>query len=444
MLILLMTITSFAVFLVVIALNQAALTRVEEMNRALLEGPMAVQDQWRVTALRINGAEAARKQFLLDLTPESGLRTAGLIQETLKELPSSREEGGPGPVAKGLESYRQAFDTMSSLVASNHAIHDRLGHQRESVETQVYEMENRAMETILGELLVAQMSYFAEKKAERAKSVEVLLDRFARDMAGLKGEAALVKELSAYRALFVDIAANDKAVAEQSAVMEQRAEEMRKAVKDQLNAAQDAAQQAVEISRQETATAHQRAMFWTAFGVALAVIISVLFERAMKKQLGCDPALLAKIARRVAMGDLTRDATQEEKGECGVYSDLRGMSSKLMEIVGEIQQSADIVGSGSRELSATSHTLSEGAMTQAGSIQQTSASMTLMNEKIQRNTETAQQTERIAFEAAQNASSSESTVMRAMGAMKEIAGRISIIEEIARQTNLLALNAAIE
>ena len=28
--------------------------------------------------------------------------------------------------------------------------------------------------------------------------------------------------------------------------------------------------------------------------------------------------------------------------------------------------------------------------------------------------------------------------------MKEIAGKISIIEEIARQTNLLALNAAIE
>jgi methyl-accepting chemotaxis protein len=35
-------------------------------------------------------------------------------------------------------------------------------------------------------------------------------------------------------------------------------------------------------------------------------------------------------------------------------------------------------------------------------------------------------------------------VAEAVGAVKEIAARIGIIEEIARQTNLLALNAAIE
>ena len=35
-------------------------------------------------------------------------------------------------------------------------------------------------------------------------------------------------------------------------------------------------------------------------------------------------------------------------------------------------------------------------------------------------------------------------MIETVGAMKEIAGKISIIEEIARQTNLLALNAAIE
>ncbi|HAD04157.1 MAG TPA: hypothetical protein DCF93_05795, partial [Desulfuromonas sp.] len=35
-------------------------------------------------------------------------------------------------------------------------------------------------------------------------------------------------------------------------------------------------------------------------------------------------------------------------------------------------------------------------------------------------------------------------VRQTVAAMKEIAGKIVIIEEIARQTNLLALNAAIE
>jgi methyl-accepting chemotaxis protein len=46
--------------------------------------------------------------------------------------------------------------------------------------------------------------------------------------------------------------------------------------------------------------------------------------------------------------------------------------------------------------------------------------------------------------AAKDAQESGKSVLEAVAAMKEIADKISIIEEIARQTNLLALNAAIE
>ena len=45
---------------------------------------------------------------------------------------------------------------------------------------------------------------------------------------------------------------------------------------------------------------------------------------------------------------------------------------------------------------------------------------------------------------AKDAQESGKSVLEAVAAMKEIANKISIIEEIARQTNLLALNAAIE
>ena len=67
-----------------------------------------------------------------------------------------------------------------------------------------------------------------------------------------------------------------------------------------------------------------------------------------------------------------------------------------------------------------------------------------MTSNIRHSTDNAQQTERIAQKAAADARGGGEAVDDAVTAMKDIARRISIIEEIARQTNLLALNAAIE
>ena len=54
------------------------------------------------------------------------------------------------------------------------------------------------------------------------------------------------------------------------------------------------------------------------------------------------------------------------------------------------------------------------------------------------------QTEKIAIKSAADARDGGGAVVKTVSAMKEIATKISIIEEIARQTNILALNAAIE
>ncbi len=67
-----------------------------------------------------------------------------------------------------------------------------------------------------------------------------------------------------------------------------------------------------------------------------------------------------------------------------------------------------------------------------------------MVSNIKQNADNAQQTEKIALKAAHDAKEGGSAVTETVSAMKEIANKISIIEEIARQTNLLALNAAIE
>ena len=67
-----------------------------------------------------------------------------------------------------------------------------------------------------------------------------------------------------------------------------------------------------------------------------------------------------------------------------------------------------------------------------------------MSSSIAHNAENAQRTDAIATAAAGEARQSGEAVAHTLAAMRQIAEKIGIIEEIARQTNLLALNAAIE
>jgi methyl-accepting chemotaxis protein len=67
-----------------------------------------------------------------------------------------------------------------------------------------------------------------------------------------------------------------------------------------------------------------------------------------------------------------------------------------------------------------------------------------MASTIMLNADNARQTEKIAMKCAEDAKEGGSAVGETVTAMKQIAGKISIVEEIARQTNMLALNAAIE
>lgn len=70
--------------------------------------------------------------------------------------------------------------------------------------------------------------------------------------------------------------------------------------------------------------------------------------------------------------------------------------------------------------------------------------MEQMGANINHTAANASETEKIALQSAENADAGGRAVRETVAAMREIADRIGIIEEIARNTNLLALNAAIE
>ena len=150
-------------------------------------------------------------------------------------------------------------------------------------------------------------------------------------------------------------------------------------------------------------------------------------------------------AKAMAEGDFTKQLDIDQKDEIGVLAQaLNDMVGRLRQVVADVRGATDNVASGSEELSASSESLSQGATEQAAAIEEVSSSMEEMSSNIKQNAENAQQTEKIALQAAKDAQEGGVAVGRAVVAMKNIAEKISIIEEIARQTNLLALNAAIE
>ncbi|MCK9296156.1 MAG: methyl-accepting chemotaxis protein, partial [Desulfobulbaceae bacterium] len=152
---------------------------------------------------------------------------------------------------------------------------------------------------------------------------------------------------------------------------------------------------------------------------------------------------LAGCSEQIAAGDLTV-TVNPASGNDVMGNAFVAMISKLKEVVFEVQSSADNVAAGSQELSSSSQEMSQGATEQAAAAEEASSSMEQMSSNIRQNADNALQTEKIALKSASDAQEGGKAVNQTVGAMKEIAGKISIIEEIARQTNLLALNAAIE
>ncbi len=151
----------------------------------------------------------------------------------------------------------------------------------------------------------------------------------------------------------------------------------------------------------------------------------------------------AAVADRIAGGDLTVEAKPlSDKDSLGLA--LARMVAKLRSVVSDALVAADNVSAGSQELSASAEELSQGATEQASSTEEASASMEEMAANIKQTADNAGQTEKIARQSAQDAQASGEAVGRAVEAMRTIAEKITIVQEIARQTDLLALNAAVE
>jgi len=175
-------------------------------------------------------------------------------------------------------------------------------------------------------------------------------------------------------------------------------------------------------------------------GMALAWLIT----RSLTLQLGGEPAYAANVISKIASGDLTVEVQIKAGDNSSMLASVKGMVEKLSGIISEVNSAASNMASASEQVSSTAQSMAQATNEQAASVEETSASVEQIGASINQNSENAKVTDKMAGQAAKQATEGGIAVKETVTAMKQIAGKIGIIDDIAYQTNLLALNAAIE
>lgn len=180
------------------------------------------------------------------------------------------------------------------------------------------------------------------------------------------------------------------------------------------------------------------------FSILLAIVIGFLISRSILQQLGGELGYTQQIVRRVAEGDFTVDVKLKANDNSSMLFTVRQMVTKLAQMINDVRSTADTLSSASEQMNATAQSLSQAATEQAASVEETSATMEQMSATIQQNHDNAIVTEETATLTATDTIKTAEAVQQTLAAMRDIAEKVSVIDDIAYQTNILALNAAIE
>ena len=186
-----------------------------------------------------------------------------------------------------------------------------------------------------------------------------------------------------------------------------------------------------------------------ALGVGIAA--ATMVTRTLIKQLGGEPDEAARIAARIASGDLSVDVPVKHGDHSSLMLAMREMRDKLTAIVTEVRSGTDMIATAAGEVSAGNLDLSSRTEQQAGSLEETASSLEELTSTVRQNADNAQQADAMAKSASEAAVEGGQVVAQVVDTMaaintsaQKIVDIIAVIDGIAFQTNILALNAAVE
>ncbi len=176
-------------------------------------------------------------------------------------------------------------------------------------------------------------------------------------------------------------------------------------------------------------------------GLVIIFALAIFLIKEINKKL----KITNSVINELSAGNLKVRIPHWPKDELGVVlQNIEKMRDKLKEVVSMVYVGADNLSLASRELSSASQNISQGASAQASSTEEVSSSIEEMFSAIQDNTENAKITENTMDYLAEKTEKMVGAAIDSQTKIKDIAEKISIIDEIAFQTNILALNAAVE
>ncbi|WP_373989852.1 methyl-accepting chemotaxis protein [Duganella sp. BuS-21] len=185
--------------------------------------------------------------------------------------------------------------------------------------------------------------------------------------------------------------------------------------------------------------------------LAAGLALGALITRALMRQLGGEPGEVARLAGKIADGDLTVSVDLRRNDDRSVLFAMKHMRDSLGGIVGQVRSGTDTIATASAQIAAGTQDLSARTEEQAGALEETASSMEELTSTVKANADNARQANALARSASSVAQKGGAVVDEVIGTMSAInasSGKISdiigVIDGIAFQTNILALNAAVE
>jgi methyl-accepting chemotaxis protein len=186
----------------------------------------------------------------------------------------------------------------------------------------------------------------------------------------------------------------------------------------------------------------------TVWALPLSFGLGLIVFYILKRQIQIPLQQSIKNVQEISLGNIDLQISKKllsSKNELGILANsIKELNERMVNVIGEIQQTSITLTSASEQLSSSAQSLSSGSNQQATATEELTSNLEEISSNIQQNAHNAFETCKISDEAFVGTQKIKESSAKSLNAVKKIAEKISVINDIAFQTNLLALNAAVE